>query len=207
MKYRNKFICLVLPLFTLGLATHVNATLLDFEFGSTGSSILSSANQGYGGFTWDGTWVQYDTGTYQSTFGNTGTAPSGDEFVFNSGGIITASATQSAFDLTSAYFSTWASNGAFGGFSSTSVTVNGYLGATLVGSVTQQLTTDFAFMDIGLSNIDRFDVVNDGGSGRWWLMDDLVINENLGSVPAPATLLLFSIGLAGLGWSRRRQKS
>ena len=160
----------------MSLTGNAMATTLDFEFGPTGFVRLNTANPSYGGFTWESNWYQIDTGTYNSFYGNSVTAPSGDQFVFNGFGVASISATHSPFNLQSAFFATWASNDGFAPFSSTTVTVEGYRNNVLQGSVSLNLTAGFQLLNIGLNNIDEFRVINDGASERWWLMDDLTFS-------------------------------
>jgi hypothetical protein len=54
------------------------------------------------------------------------------------------------------------------------------------------------FTNIAVTNYSNSDLTGEGG---WFYRD-----PNAGpAIPAPATLALFGIGLAGLGWSRRNK--
>ncbi len=45
----------------------------------------------------------------------------------------------------------------------------------------------------------------DNGVGQWYVGDTITITFESGSVPVPATLALTSLGLAALGYTRRKQ--
>ncbi|MET0103953.1 MAG: PEP-CTERM sorting domain-containing protein [Sedimenticola sp.] len=86
----------------------------------------------------------------------------------------------------------------FGVQAGDSVTVSAYLGASLLGStvVTTQTTVDFS----GLGSIDRlFFADSSTAAGIGW--GDFSFNT---SVPEPTTLALMGLGLAGIGWKRRK---
>jgi hypothetical protein len=91
--------------------------------------------------------------------------------------------------------------GLFGGASG-DVTVEGYLGGVLQASDTFSPTSSFTTVSAaGLAGlgIDRLDVLMPefGVSA-----DNLVLGN---SIPEPTTLALLGLGLAGVGWSRRKQ--
>ncbi|MES9956198.1 MAG: PEP-CTERM sorting domain-containing protein [Sedimenticola sp.] len=86
----------------------------------------------------------------------------------------------------------------FGVSAGDSVTVSAYLGASLLGStvVTTQTTVDFS----GFGSIDRlFFADSSTAAGIGW--GDFSFNT---SVPEPTTLALMGLGLAGIGWKRRK---
>lgn len=58
---------------------------------------------------------------------------------------------------------------------------------------------------IGHSSLNSFILASTGGAfGEFYGLDALEYSTaSVASVPAPATLVLFALGLAGLGWSRR----
>lgn len=57
---------------------------------------------------------------------------------------------------------------------------------------------------ISTDGFDRFEFANSNG-GHWGLRSVSFARGTDAAVPAPATLALFSIGLAGLGWAKRKK--
>jgi hypothetical protein len=121
---------------------------------------------------------------------------------------------------------TWGGTGAYGtGFSLTdaqtlvgmyissnvriSTTVSAFLGGSLLGS---QLVT-VAGNEIGFVGFEDFSGIDRIAIGSNTLcpscihqLDNVMFESGDGStVPVPATLALFGLGLAGLGWSRRKK--
>jgi hypothetical protein len=88
-------------------------------------------------------------------------------------------------------------------FGSLFVAFNAYdAGGVLLEAVAQSgdlvLT---AFTVGGISTIEALQPVD-----SWaWGLDDLMYTSASATVPAPATLALFGLGLAGLGWARRKK--
>lgn len=108
----------------------------------------------------------------------------------------------STFDFIGASFTGWAYNNDYNSsFTSRTITVEGYSGGSLVGSVSMNLSaSQYDWLSTNLLGVDELRFQNDGIAGRWWLMDNFTYEP----VPEPATLALLGTGLAGLVLRRRR---
>lgn len=155
----------------------------------------------YGGFVWGPNWGVMSNGYYDSVYQNSYGAPSGAA-ASNEGGVLSVTtSSNSVFNFDGALFSAFAANDSFQGFSSTTITVNGYNGTTLVGSATMNLTPNgFTYLNASLNGVDRLDFLS-SGSPQWWLMDNFTYN----STPEPGSLLLFGTGLLALVRSLKRK--
>jgi hypothetical protein len=163
----------------------------------------------YKGLTWTGFEViSQNVGTYAyTTYGNTNTFPSGTQAAYNGGtwGYKTVTIDFGGLtDVQSAYFSAWASTNHLGAYSASQLTLNGYDGASLVGSQFVTLTANFALTAINLGGpVTKvtFTKAEADLDGHYWLMDDLQVN----AAPLPPSLLLLGSALVGLGLLRRRK--
>lgn len=180
-----------------GWAGTANATLIDFEAG------LDSAFT-YSGVT-NGTPFDASPGTgYVSVLNTT----SSNQFVFNPSGASPSSFnwnSSGTFDLTSFIIA--------GAWGNQTLTFEGLNNSSLLFTTAFAVTPAAVTFVANWSGIDQLRITTgptsytntvSGGSGQHWVLDNLLINENPSQVPAPATLALFGLGLAGLGWSKRK---
>ncbi len=84
-------------------------------------------------------------------------------------------------------------------------------GATSLGSIrVQSNANDFADQFLGLSSTVAFDSFQvsyerPNAQGLYIYLDDLYLGESSAPIPEPASLALLGLGLAGIGFSRKRK--
>jgi hypothetical protein len=206
-----------------GMALATVITFDDLPTPNSGDPNLGggSVNSGYipllyEGFTWtvERRWGVVEDTTYNSAYHNNTAFPSSPNAAYNVDGITQIQMDTSSsgpINVIGAHFAYWAlydktfqeQGYTFPhGLSSASVTVTGYLGSTLVGSVILSLTSEFQYLTLGFNNVDKLTFANDGNYRNYWLMDNLEYTP----VPLPASVLLLGCGLlslAGLGFRRK----
>jgi PEP-CTERM motif len=98
----------------------------------------------------------------------------------------------------------------FGGLSATVEvfdSAGGSLDSATFPTANQRVFTSFiGFSDLGEIGSVRITPLRYGSNVGFALIDNFRF-ENADKVPAPATLAIFSLGLAGLGWSRNKKLS
>jgi hypothetical protein len=99
----------------------------------------------------------------------------------------------------------------YGGFGTTDPTpffdieINGTIVSAFNGQNGPQLYTQESFSFVG-GGSDTLTITGNTNPSEWFVDDIAVVDAGVASVPEPASLALFGIGLAGLGVIRRRRK-
>lgn len=158
----------------------------------------------YAGFVWGTNIATESEGNYAGRHIGAFTFPSSAIAVYNTYGVALTTVTKATgFDFNGAYFSGWYNDLA----PATSITLNGYYDANLVGSVTYGIGNGFSWCPANFSNVNKIEFVS-SGSGNWWLMDNFKYNEPITVTPEPVSMALFGLGagVLGLAGARRRKK-
>jgi hypothetical protein len=101
-----------------------------------------------------------------------------------------------------AYFSTWAQNNSYAGFSSQELTVTGYLNGQEVGSTSFSLSPNFVWQEFNFGLVDQVSLRHrEHDDQHWWLMDNMKVS----ATPLPKTMFLFGGGLIALGLFGKRR--
>ena len=185
--------------FFIGMPAH--ALVIDFE-NQTAQGLAPLANN-YLGFDWSGgDWELVSDTYYTTTYTNSYDSPNGSYAINSAVGLSSIKFTHTNdFNLFTLDASTFAGSDSFVSYSSRTLTVEGFNNGVLVGSQVLNLSSNtYDNFAVNLLNIDevRF---GSAGSNLFWVADNFEVEF----VPAPATLALVGLGIAGIGYGRRKQ--
>lgn len=173
------------------------ATVLDFEdMGGMNNVVQFPASYHDFDFMGNGSNLDIvDVTNPSSPWGSHGPAYSGQNIVLNDWGQDgTIDSLMGAFMFDGAWFKEWSSTSA-------TVSIEGYLNNSLVDTVSFTISNNgWQFVSGFSSSVDSL-VIRDGGSV--FMMDNFTFNTT--QVPEPASIALLGLGLAGIGFSRKRK--
>ena len=174
-----------------------------------GGKLLSESSANYGGLTWDDTFAVFSNTVY-AKYGNTYGA-SGKNAVGNAYGAVKSVSfnSGSTFDFLGAEFAGWTRDNAAFDFTSTSITVKGFNGDSLMGEIIFDLSIgSYDTHTANLNGITRLEF-SSSGEGKWWLMDNFnySLNTPVSAVPLPASIWLLGSAFAGLVFTNRKRST
>jgi hypothetical protein len=179
---------------------------INFDDVATPNGSWGVVPDGYMGFDWNFIEVER-IADYQKSFNNKQLSfPSTALAALNGGQtggneVVSFSRSQ-PFVLEGAYFSTWARNNTFTGFSSRGLTITGYRNGEAAGSTTFSLTPEFVRQEFNFGPVDLVEFRHmEKDDAHWWLMDNVAVSP----VALPTTLGLFCGGLLALCVFGRRR--
>lgn len=220
----NRLILLgIVGLAVLAIAMPAQALTITFDDIATLQSLNTNINglqyyadmpANYAGYNW-GNWEVDNGASYVSAYLNTAAnaPPSSPNFIANYFGNISSTVSDGKFQLLSLYVSTFATNGGVApqGWSSSKVTITGFLNNVQVGQDIFDLTPQFVQVTpswAGLS-VDTVQFTSAAG-GQYFAVDNVEV-QGVGSapppVPEPLTMLAVTAGIGSLGvYVRRKTK-
>ncbi len=194
-------IAVVLPIAIAVWATNANATLLDFE-GIAPSGSFTTYNTftlSHNGFDITFFHGHIIDSSYLPNFYNNHNATNGTDWLMHdtTGILRLEEGGGAAFSLSSLLYQSY-SNG------NSNVTITGYFsgGGSILDSITMIPGWQTKIFSASWSNLDY---VTFQGSTPNNTFDDIVLNAAQTRIPEPATIALLGLGLAGLGFARRKK--
>lgn len=199
---RRTAICGLAIGLTLAVActSFADMTVIDFDDIATGSAGWAQLPAGYMGFTWGGDWEVISQSLYNSYPGTQDSFPSSPNAAYNGydgGANLLTTSSGLPFTLNSVAASRFVGAAP----QSSTLTVTGYLGASLVGSDTLTLSNTFVTWAPSLGGlVDSVEFTADSAANYVYLVDDITVTP----VPVPGAVLLGMFGLGVAGWKLRK---
>jgi hypothetical protein len=182
------------------LCTYASADLINFDDISTGSAGYANVPSNYLGLTWSGDWEVISQAYYNAHYPGAVTFPSSPNAAYNGldfGGNVLSTSSGTAFTLDSLYASRFVGAGP----QSSTLTLTAYLGGSLVGSDTLNLSNGFVQWAPALGGlVDKVEFTGDSLANYVYLIDDVTITP----VPVPAAVLLGMLGFCVAGLKLRK---
>ncbi len=211
-QYMKRALFGIAAVVTLAVISPAKATTFTVTFDNlatpndNGGQHWGSFSGYYAGLVWQAGWEVANEADFRSVYGNTGVAPSAPNIAYNDTGALHLDVSDGQFYFNGAYVRSWGQYDTLQGFSSRSVTVDGYLGSALVGTTSINLSAaNYTYLP-GISTlVDRLVWRNDGVEGHWFVMDNLQYTVP-GAPDGGLTAMLLGAGLLAVGLVRRMVK-
>lgn len=200
-----KTLKLAVVLVVTALCAQAQATVLTFDDVTTAERArLIGTN--YGGLSWFFGFQILDGSSISNSGYNNGTV-SGEYVAYNSSArSVSVTNYGSLFDFNGGYFtSAWRDN--------LNITIEGFLlGASTYSRTITVSSTSPTYFNLNFLDIDRLNFSSFGGTetpgfsgrGAHFVLDNFTYNETV-SVPEPTSMALLGLGLAGVGFARKKK--
>jgi hypothetical protein len=213
--HKRTLVSFVTLITVTAIAGQAQAAVLNFDDLPIADPLFEEPVSSYGGLTWGNTYA-IDGAGYGAGTGYQNSAVSGNNVILNGYGDVATTANGTQFTFNGAYLTS-----AFR--DNLNVTINGYLGGTLVSSISATIGTNGpTWLAANFEGIDSLSFVTSGGTvvvdspdfeeGTQFALDNFTFNEAIAaSVPElnthglPPAAGLLGCALAGILGRRRRQ--
>ena len=174
-----------------------HAATITFDDISVPAVGYSAIPPNYANMSWTSGWYVAADTLYKEAYGNSYGSPSGENSAFNGYGLKSIGfSSQSTFDFSGVNVAGW-------GFfdqpstqdSAKSVTIEGYRNNRLISSITLPLSSaGYKWLQADLRGVDEIRFIS-SDNGKWWLADDISLNQsNLSNIARTSLTLEYPFG-------------